>query len=282
MDISGIRNGPGIRWPDGKRIALLPTFDFDAEWLRFSREHRKPLSFADRSRGEYAIEEGLTRCMRVLRDHGVKTTFFVPGAVMRDYPDKVEMILADGHELAYHGWEHEDSLDLTEVEESENMEKAEALFIKMTGRKPAGARGCFNVTHSFTPALLRKRGYLYSSVMKDCDYAYLYPGEEAPLVELPTDQSLDDYTFFFFTFNTPEHRANYPIDYVFSFWKDNFDELADEGDKIMVLKFHPQLIGRASRAVLLDRFLAYAEENGAWISSCRDVAEYVIKNGEGA
>ena len=50
-----IKNGPGIQWPEGKRIALLPTFDFDAEWLRFSREHRKPLSFADRSRGEYAI-----------------------------------------------------------------------------------------------------------------------------------------------------------------------------------------------------------------------------------
>ena len=64
-----IKNGPGIRWPDGKRIALLPTFDFDAEWLRLSREHRRPLSFADRSRGEYAIEEGLARCLRVLEAH---------------------------------------------------------------------------------------------------------------------------------------------------------------------------------------------------------------------
>ena len=156
------------------------------------------------------------------------------------------------------------------------MERSEALFQELTGKKPVGARGCFNVTHDFTPNLLRKRGYMYSSVMKDCDYAYLYPGEGAPLVELPTDQSLDDYTFFFFTFNTPEHRANYPIDYVFSFWKDNFDELADEGDKIMVLKFHPQLIGRASRAVLLDRFLTYAEEHGAWITTCQEAAGYVL------
>ena len=35
MDDLEIKNGPGIRGPDGKRIALLPTFDFDAEWLRF-------------------------------------------------------------------------------------------------------------------------------------------------------------------------------------------------------------------------------------------------------
>lgn len=271
-----IINGPGIQWPEGKRIALLPTFDFDAEWLRFSREHRKPLSFADRSRGEYAIEEGLTRCLRVLDKHNLHSTFFIPGAVLRDYPEQVKEIAAHGHELAYHGWEHEDSLDLTEEEETANMERSEALFQALTGKKPVGARGCFNVTHDFTPGLLRKRGYTYSSVMKDCDYAYLYPGEGAPLVELPTDQSLDDYTFFFFTFNTPEHRANYPIDYVFNFWKDNFDELADEGDKIMVLKFHPQLIGRASRAVLLDRFLTYAEEHGAWITTCQEAAGYVL------
>lgn len=272
-----ISNGPGISWPGNKRIALMPTFDFDVEWLRFSREKRKKLSFADRSRGEYAIEEGLTRCLRVLEKHNIKATFFVPGAVLRDYPEEVKKIAAMGHELAYHGWEHEDSLDTTRQQETENMEKAEALFQKLTGKKPVGARGCFNVTHDFTPELLRERGYLYGSTMKDCDYAYLYPGQGAPLVELPTDQSLDDYTFFFFTFNTPEHRSNYPIDYVFRFWKDNFDELAREGDKIMVLKLHPQLIGRASRAVLLDRFLTYAQEQGAWIPTCREAAEYVCK-----
>ena len=271
-----ISNGPGIEWPDGKRLALLPTFDFDVEWLRYSREHRKKLSFADQYRGQYAVEEGLERVLRVLDKHHLKCTFFVHGAVLRDYPDEVKKIAAAGHELAYHGWEHEDSLDITAEEENANMERAEALFLELTGKKPTGARGCFNVTHDFTPELLRRHGYTYSSVMKDADYAYLYPGDGAPLVELPTDQSLDDYTFFFFTFNTPEHRANAPIDYVFRFWKDNFDELADEGDKIMVLKFHPQLIGRASRTVLLDRFLTYAEENGAWLTDCQTTAEYVL------
>ncbi len=66
-----------------------------------SREHRRPLSFADRSRGEYAIEEGLPRCLRVLEAHGLHSTFFVPGAVMRDHPDQVREIAAHGHELFY-------------------------------------------------------------------------------------------------------------------------------------------------------------------------------------
>lgn len=33
----GKTNGPGICWPDGKRIAVMVTFDFDAEFLRISR-----------------------------------------------------------------------------------------------------------------------------------------------------------------------------------------------------------------------------------------------------
>ena len=272
-----LRNGNKIQWPDGKKIALMVTFDFDEQWLRFSREGRKPLSFADRSRGEYGVVEGLNRCLRVMEKHHLKSTFFIPGTVAEKYPDLVKKIDQMGHEIGYHGWEHEDSLDLTYEEEQANMEKAEAVFQKIIGKRPTGARGCWNVSHTFTPQLLRERGYTYSSVMKCCDYAWLYPGEGAPLVELPVDHSCDDVTFFYFTFNTPEHRSNYPIDYVFDYWKDIFDELASEEDKIMVLKLHPQLIGRASRSVLLDRFLYYAEEHDAWIVPCGRVADHVSR-----
>lgn len=273
-----LKNGPGIKWPKGTGIAVMLTFDFDVQWLRYSRGGRKPLGFADLSRGQYGPEEGLARCLKVLKKQGVKGTFFVPGAVVEEYPKEVQRIDAAGHELAYHGWEHEDSLDLSWEEEWKNMERAEQAFLNTVGKKPEGARGCFNVTHAYTPRMLRQRGYLYSSVMKCCDFAYLYPEEkkeEPPLVELPVDHSFDDYTFFFFSFGSPCHRSNYPVDYVFEYWKDTFDELKEEGDKIMVLKLHPQLIGRASRAALLDRFITYAKEQGAWIAPCKEIARYV-------
>lgn len=40
----GKTNGPGICWPDGKRIAVMVTFDFDAEFLRISRAESKGTS----------------------------------------------------------------------------------------------------------------------------------------------------------------------------------------------------------------------------------------------
>ena len=66
-------------------------------------------------------------------------------------------------------------------------------------------------------------------------------------------------------------------------WKDAFDELANEGDKIMCLKLHPQLIGRSSRIRMLEQLILYMKQNGAWIASCKDAALYVLaQNRKGA
>ena len=37
----GKTNGPAFSWPDGKRIAVMVTFDYDAEILRISRAKSK-------------------------------------------------------------------------------------------------------------------------------------------------------------------------------------------------------------------------------------------------
>ena len=45
--IDGIRTGPGIQWPDGRRVAVMLTFDFEAETLRISnlaRQGKEPTS----------------------------------------------------------------------------------------------------------------------------------------------------------------------------------------------------------------------------------------------
>lgn len=47
------KNGNGIIWPDNKRIAVMVTFDFDAELLRHSVIGKKDISFSDHSRGQY-------------------------------------------------------------------------------------------------------------------------------------------------------------------------------------------------------------------------------------
>ena len=57
-------------WPNGAKVAVMLTFDFDAETLQESRFKGK-VGFGDRSRGEYGPKEGLYRCLDVLERRGV-------------------------------------------------------------------------------------------------------------------------------------------------------------------------------------------------------------------
>ena len=127
--------------------------------------------------------------------------------------------------------------------------------------------------------LLAERGYLYSSSMKDCDWAYLWEKDqkELPLVELPNDITMDDFTYYYFTFSDPAVRCMYPNREVFGNWKHEFDGLALEGNKIFILKLHPQFVGRASRVQMLSRLIGYRKSHGAWLDTNRAVASWVLK-----
>ena len=281
----GKTNGPAFSWPDGKRIAVMVTFDYDAEFLRMSRAKSKGTSigFTDFSRGQYGPHEGLARCLDMLDTMNIKSTFFVPGAVIETYRDTVEEIHRRGHELACHGYQHESSPELTREEMEEILDKSESLLFDITGKKPAGHRAPESVLQDFMPELLAKRGYLYSSSMKDCDWAYLWEkdGKELPLVELPNDITMDDFTSYYFTFSDPAVRCMYPNREVYGNWKQEFDALALEGNKIFILKLHPQMIGRASRIGMVGELIAYMQDHGAWIATCEEVARYVQQQNGG-
>jgi len=281
----GNTNGPAFSWPDGKCIAVMVTFDYDAEFLRMSRAKSKGTSigFTDFSRGQYGPHEGLARCLDMLDTMNIKSTFFVPGAVIETYRDTVEEIHRRGHELACHGYQHESSPELTREEMEEILDKSESLLFDITGKKPAGHRAPESVLQDFMPELLAKRGYLYSSSMKDCDWAYLWEkdGKELPLVELPNDITMDDFTYYYFTFSDPAVRCMYPNREVYGNWKQEFDALALEGNKIFILKLHPQMIGRASRIGMVGELIAYMQDHGAWIATCEEVARYVQQQNGG-
>lgn len=283
-EIDGRTNGPAITWPGRARIAVMVTFDFDAEYLRMSRAASKGTSigFTDYSRGQYGPREGLKRCLDMLDTHDIKSTFFVPGIVAETYTAQVESIHARGHEIACHGYMHESARGISMEEETEILEKSETILKHITGRRPVGHRGPESIIHPFTPELLAQRGYLYSSSMKDCDWAYLWEkdGKVLPLVELPGDITMDDFTYFYFTFSDPAVRSMYTNREVFGNWKDEYDGLAEEGNKIFILKLHPQMIGRASRIAALGNFIAYMKRHGAWIATCEEVARYVLAQAE--
>lgn len=144
-----LKNGDVIKWPHGKRIAVLLTFDFDAEYLRYSVTGQSALGFSDISRGQYGPHEGLKRCLDMLERQNIKTTFFVPGIVAEKYADEVKQIAAAGHELAYHGYAHDARPGIPEAEEEANMAKAEAILEAISGKKVIGHRAPLDTLQTY-------------------------------------------------------------------------------------------------------------------------------------
>ncbi|MEX1198494.1 MAG: XrtA system polysaccharide deacetylase [Pseudohongiellaceae bacterium] len=52
------------------------------------------------------VEANVDRILELFHRHNVKATFFTLGWVAERLPDMVRRIVAEGHELASHGWEH--------------------------------------------------------------------------------------------------------------------------------------------------------------------------------
>ena len=282
--IDGIRTGPGIQWPDGRRVAVMLTFDFEAETLRISNLARQGKEPDEQDQGRYGGKEGIWRCLKMLDTYGVKGTFFTPSYVLEHYPEAAAAIHKAGHEIAYHGILHEPERYNSREDESAKMEQAESVIERLTGRRPAGHRAPHSTLHPEAFSLMRERGYLYSSNLRDCDYAYLHEAEagESPLVELPTDVVLDDFTYYYYSCAIePGHRIAFTNREYINMLREEFDGVAAEGDKIMVLKFHPALIGRPGRIKRLGDFIGYMQQQGAWITTCEAVARYVLAHTEG-
>ena len=94
-----------MMWKDGDRCAVAFSFDFDAETLwtgNFKMDHPTILA-----RGEFGANVGVGRILRVLNKYNVKATFFVPGWTADKYPEQLAAIHEGGHELAHHGYLHE-------------------------------------------------------------------------------------------------------------------------------------------------------------------------------
>jgi peptidoglycan/xylan/chitin deacetylase (PgdA/CDA1 family) len=97
----------------------------------------------DAGAGDGAVRQ----LLNVLRDRGVKSTFFIAGAFAARYPDIVALIAEDGHELANHSYTHPDYRKLSESEmRSETrrgtaaIEAAAGVRIAPLWRPPFGGR----------------------------------------------------------------------------------------------------------------------------------------------
>ena len=104
--------------------------------------------------------------LQLLADAGVQATFFPLGWVAQRHPGLVRAIVAQGHELASHGYGHERASDLTPQAFTQDIARAKGLLEDIGGvqvlgyRAPSFSIGEYN---QWAFARLAHTGHVYSS-----------------------------------------------------------------------------------------------------------------------
>jgi polysaccharide deacetylase family sporulation protein PdaB len=80
------------------------------------------------------------KVLDVLKQEGVKATFFLSGPWAKNHEELVKQIQADGHEIESHGQEHVDLNTLGREGAAKNIAKAHAILEQLTGKAPSYVR----------------------------------------------------------------------------------------------------------------------------------------------
>src|SRR3970282_2065911 len=96
------------RWPEGKRSAVVLSFDFDAESGFLFREPEKAQrSLAGLEERRFGPRVGVERILPLLRRLRLRASFFIPGWTVEHHLPESKRIRDAGHEIGAHGNVHE-------------------------------------------------------------------------------------------------------------------------------------------------------------------------------
>lgn len=135
---------------------------------------------------ERRVEARTLELLDLFATAGVQATFFTLGWVAERHPRLVRRILADGHELASHGYGHERVFELGAERFRADLRRAKAILEDAAGTPVIGYRApTFSLSPSLTPwayPLLAETGHRYSSSVFPGRHAGAGEGAIAPFV----------------------------------------------------------------------------------------------------
>src|SRR5579884_776619 len=123
-----------IRWPDGARCVVGITVDLSVA------AGPEGIRAADLTTPEalFGAHQGLSALRALLRRHGLRATFAVPAVIAHIRAEAIRALAAEGHEIAAHGFKHEDTSGLARAEEQHRIARTTEILADILDRPPAG------------------------------------------------------------------------------------------------------------------------------------------------
>ncbi len=94
----------------------------------------------------------------VLKQKGVKATFFVTGAHAQQYPDLLRRIRAEGHVIGNHSWDHANFPSISKSKQKQQIDRTNAAIKAVTGETPKLMRFPFGNSTSYALGYLKNIG----------------------------------------------------------------------------------------------------------------------------
>jgi len=249
-------------------IAL--TFDHDG----ISKEVLRDAGPVQISHGEFGPRVGIWRVLALLERYSIRATFFVPVHTALTFPDGVRAAIDAGHEIACHGWVHENFELIKPREQRQLLLRSREALAEIWGREVAGFRAPFWRLSRKTLEIVEEVGFTYdSSLMADDVVPYRVrhgdiheldvssPGDAGKLVEVPVSWVLDDWPYFEPSSAAPGPGPMVAPSHVLGIWTSELRWLhQNEPGGLFTLTMHPEAIGRASRIQVLESFIQAALE----------------------
>ncbi len=287
---------PHARWPGGARIALQLVLNYeegaessvlhgDAGSETFLSEIVGAQSFPMRhmsmeSLYEYGSRAGLWRILRLFRERRIPVTIFGVAMALERNPAGVEEMLADGHEIASHGWRWISYQHVDEATERDHIARAVATIKRLTGNAPEGwytGRDSPNTRR----LVVEHGGFVYDADSYADDLPYW--------VEVETGDRLKPHLVVPYTLDTNDMRFSTAQGFnsggqFYAYLRDAFNVLYAEGDpagldapKMLSIGLHCRIAGRPGRLAALARFLDHVQRHDAvWIARRIDIARHWI------
>ncbi|HEY7811007.1 MAG TPA: XrtA system polysaccharide deacetylase [Allosphingosinicella sp.] len=177
---------------------MLNALSVDVEdWFQVGAFERV-IAKSDWDRLPQRVERNADAVLALFDEAGVKGTFFTLGWVAKRYPALIRRIVAAGHEIASHGWDHDRVFTLKPEAFRADLRRAHAAIAEAGGVAPRGYRAPSFSIDARTPwahQILADEGYIYSSSVAPVAHDH-YGWREAPrfafrplagseLIELP-------------------------------------------------------------------------------------------------
>ena len=268
-----------VKWPNGGPLCVY--INVATEWsghavMKDPKSKVKRDLRAETEEGQYEMNVGVWRAVRLLDKFGVKVSIYAHAGMVEAFPDLYRELHSKGHEIMVRPFTGEPTTELTSADERAEMQRCVDLITKVTGERPVGFDNPGGVLTEDTPQNLVDLGFTWIGGLRGDDLPYglrLKDGKKLAVVgHLTTANDLS-------IFEPSGLRG--PTE-AFAYTKDIFDAYyrlgVEEYPGALNYGIHPHVSLMPDRYGFQERFLDYILGfKDVWFARSKDVADYWTK-----